>query len=260
MKLSISNIGWDAKQDNEMYAFLKEQGFAGLEIAPTRIFPENPYEHLDEAKVFAEMLKNKYDLIISSMQSIWYGKSENIFGSNDERQILIDYTKKAAKFAVITGCKNLVFGCPKNRNKPEGADLEIAYDFFKKIADYAKNLGTTIAIEPNPPIYDTNFLNDTLDAFNFAREIPGLAVNIDIGTIIHNSEDLQMISDNFDLVNHVHISEPYLAEIKERDLHKELQQILKAGNYQKYVSIEMKNPGNLDLIKQTVDYVRRVFG
>ena len=37
MKLSISNIGWTAQNDNVMYELLAQKGFNGLEIAPTRI-------------------------------------------------------------------------------------------------------------------------------------------------------------------------------------------------------------------------------
>ena len=39
MKLSISNIGWEKKDDKAVYQFMKKYGFTGLEIAPTRIFP-----------------------------------------------------------------------------------------------------------------------------------------------------------------------------------------------------------------------------
>ncbi|MCL2253306.1 MAG: sugar phosphate isomerase/epimerase [Lachnospiraceae bacterium] len=260
MKLSISNIAWNSECDEEMYLFLKEQGFNGLEIAPTRIFPLNPYEHCQEAAAFAEILHNEYGLAISSMQSIWFGKGETIFGSDRDRQVLLDYTFKAINFAEVIGCPNLVFGCPKNRNIPNNADMKIAYDFFGDIARYAKDHGTVMAIEPNPPIYDTNFINDSTEAFRFAEEICGLAVNLDFGTIIENSESLQVVSDNLDLINHIHISEPYLAKIEERDLHVELSKILKNGNYQKYISIEMKNPGGLLVVKQTADYIRRVFG
>lgn len=38
MKLSISNIGWDAEQDEAVYRLMGAYGFSGLEIAPTRIF------------------------------------------------------------------------------------------------------------------------------------------------------------------------------------------------------------------------------
>ena len=259
MKLSISNIAWDKIHDDEMYAFLKQQGFHGLEIAPTRIFPDNPYEHLDEAKAFSEMLESKYSLVIPSMQSIWFGKTESIFGTIDEHNSLLEYTRKAVDFAAVIGSRNLVFGNPKNRNKPDDADISLVYDFFSEATLYAKKQRTNIAIEPNPVIYGTNFLNYTVEAFEFAKQIEGLLVNLDIGTIIENSEDLQPITDSFNLINHVHISEPYLEKIIERHLHKELIQILKQAGYDKYVSIEMKNPGNLETVKETVEYVRRIF-
>lgn len=49
LRLSVSNIGWQAEDDREIYALMKEYGYSGLEIAPTRIFPENPYDRLTEA-------------------------------------------------------------------------------------------------------------------------------------------------------------------------------------------------------------------
>lgn len=112
MKYSISNIAWEKEYDGEMYSFLKENGVDGIEIAPTRIF-ENPYDRLEEAHLYSYMLKNKYGLTVSSMQSIWYGIGQNIFGTDEERQFLIDYTKKAVLFAESMGIKNLGFRLPE---------------------------------------------------------------------------------------------------------------------------------------------------
>lgn len=87
MKLSISNIGWAAKDDINIYVLMKEYGYSGLEIAPTRIFSNNPYDKLEDAKIWSENLKREHNFVISSMQSIWYGRSENIFGTENERKI-----------------------------------------------------------------------------------------------------------------------------------------------------------------------------
>ena len=54
MNLSISNIVWTKENDEFVYAIMKENGFVGLEIAPTRIFPEQPYNKLDAAKTWAK--------------------------------------------------------------------------------------------------------------------------------------------------------------------------------------------------------------
>ena len=76
MKLSISNIAWSSEYDLEMYDFLKEHAYLGLEIAPTRILPDSPYQRLSEAKQFKSFLETNYNLKISSIQSICFGKNE----------------------------------------------------------------------------------------------------------------------------------------------------------------------------------------
>lgn len=261
MKLSISNIAWSADLDVPMYEYLKDQGFAGLEIAPTKIFPENPYEKSEFAKAFAVRLREQYGLTIPSMQSIWFGKSESIFGNDEERKILIDYTKRAIDFAQAIRCGNLVFGCPKNRNIKDKSQYSIAVSFFKEIGGYAEKRGTVIAVEPNPPIYNTNFINTTEQAFELVKAVQcnGVKVNIDIGTIIENNESLDIISNNIELVNHIHISEPFLAQIEKRELHNKLKDILTAAKYDRFVSIEMKNLDNLELVKKSIEYIKEVF-
>lgn len=91
-KLSISNIAWNKQLDVQIYALMKEIGFNGLEIAPTRIFREMPYSRLMEAATWAEELKKQYGFVISSMQSIWFGRQEQIFGTEEEREVLLNYT------------------------------------------------------------------------------------------------------------------------------------------------------------------------
>lgn len=66
MNLSASNIGWTSDFDDEIYMFLSDNDFNGLEIAPTRIFPTAPYEQAKEAHLFALRLKNDHGLVISS--------------------------------------------------------------------------------------------------------------------------------------------------------------------------------------------------
>jgi sugar phosphate isomerase/epimerase len=261
VNLSISNIAWKLENDDELYEYLKEQGFSGIEIAPTRILPKDPYDALQKAKDFAATLKQNYGLVISSIQSIWYGKNEKIFGSEKERRILVNYTKKAINFASSIDCKNLVFGCPRNRVIENDNDINIAVSFFSQLGEYAKLNSTILSIEPNPTIYNTNFINYTKEAFEFVDIVKsnGFKVNIDLGTIIYNDESLQVVTDNIDLVNHIHISEPNLELIKKRKIHNELSNILKRANYQGFVSIEMGKRDNLDEVKETIKYIKDVF-
>jgi sugar phosphate isomerase/epimerase len=261
MKISASNIGWKKEYDEQMYIWMRNNGLSGLEIAPTRIFTEKPYDKCKEARIWADRLKDEYGLEISSMQSIWYGRNENIFVSKDERESLIEYTKKAIDFAKTIDCNNLVFGCPRNRNVPEGADILIAEEFFSILGEYACNAGTVIAMEANPPIYNTNYCNTTRQAIELVKRVgsPGFRLNLDIGTMIANDESIDDLDGTVDIINHVHISEPGLAMIKNRAMHSELKTLLKESAYDRYVSLEVKTQEDIQDIKEPILYIKELF-
>lgn len=260
MKVSISNIAWDKSKDEVMYDYLVHNSIDGLEIAPTRFIENNPYDNIEIAIQITESLKNKYNLSISSMQSIWFGRNENIFRDPNEFKELLNYTKKAVNFAAAINCPNLVFGCPKNRYLDDVSKYDIAIDFFREIGEYAYERNTTIALEPNPIIYNTNFINTTNEAFDFIKKVQskGLLVNLDLGTIIWNNENLLEIFNNICYVNHIHISEPNLLKIEKRDLHNTIRKLLIDKKYDKYISIEMKNYDDIKVIEETIQYINEV--
>lgn len=265
MRLSISNIAWPSDWDEQVYELMKRYGFTGVEIAPTRVFPQEPYADLCRAKIWKSDLFRKYGFVIPSMQSIWYGRKESLFQTQEERNILLDYTKKAIDFAKSLECTNLVFGCPKNRNIPDGIDAEEviqeAVRFFRELGKYAAALGVAIGMEANPPIYNTNYITDTLAAIALIEKVgsEGFKLNLDVGTMIENHEQLDELEDRVGLINHVHISEPGLKRIRERDLHSDLAKILRAGAYDGFVSIEMGKQ-DMAVIEETMGYVKEVFG
>jgi len=262
VKLAISNIAWLAEDDESVYQLMKKYGYTGLEIAPSRIIPDAPYDRLEDALKWKNAIQEK-GFVIPSIQSIWYGRTENIFAGEDERESLKNYTEKAILFAEAIGCPNLVWGCPKNRQVPEGVNEElaeqIAIPFFKELGQAAAEHHTVIALEAVPAIYNTNFINDTVTAIEFIQKVntKGFRLNLDIGTIIENKEACGMIRDNIDLVNHVHISEPGLKEIVKRQIHKELNDLLECLHYSRYISIEM---GKGNHIEKVMEYVANIFG
>lgn len=261
MKLSISNIAWDAYQDDAVYTLMKKYSYIGLEIAPTRILPEAPYDKIGAAEKWSKELKNNWGFTVSSLQSIWYGRQEKIFGKNEERQFLINYTKKAIDFAAAVGCGNLVFGCPRNRNLPEGADAYVAIAFFRELGDYAAAKGTVIGMEANPTIYNTNYINSTKSAIDLIRQVnsKGFLLNLDVGTIIQNGEDVAELINNVHLINHVHISEPGLKPIEKKSLHQKLKKILIDENYGGFISIEMAKVDEISVIVSALKYLGSIF-
>lgn len=262
MKLSISNIAWSNEQDEEVYDLMKQYGFSGLEIAPTRWYTENPYEHIQEAYEKYQELNRRYGFQIASMQSIWYGKNENIWTTVEERTRLVEYTKKAIDYAAALRCNNLVFGCPRNRNKPDGVDESEGIPFFHELGIYAEANNTVLALEANPPLYHTNYINTTGEACILIQKVDstGFRLNLDIGAMIENGESFDQLAGNWKYVNHVHISEPSLMPIQKRLMHRKLADILRQHNYSGYVSIEMGRQNSIEQISAIMSYVAEVFG
>ncbi len=234
-------------------------GSAALEIAPPRFIGDEPYTKTDEARKKAQDIHARYGLCVCSMQSIWFKRGEAICGSENERAALLNYTRQALGFADAVGCQNLVFGCPKNRRIEKEGDGAVLFDFFSEICSEAASHGSVIAIEANPPIYGTNFLNDTPSAVEFARSIgAGASVNLDFGTITYNKENLNDIGNNLDIISHVHISEPELAPIERRNEHRELAAVLREGDYRGFVSLEMRSVP-FECAYETAGYLAEVF-
>ena len=260
LKMCISNIAWNEAYDEKVYKYLSEKGVRYIEIAPTKLVGQEPYNKLEIAQKKVKELRKKYDIEIASMQSIWYGKTENIFANEKNYHNLLEYTKEAIDFANFIGCSNLVFGCPKNRNISNyEEDYPKAVKFFRELGNYAKNKKVIIAIEPNPTIYNTNFINTTKEAISFVKDIntPSIKINYDLGTVIENKESLKVLEDNIDFINHIHISEPNLVLIQKRNIHKELVKILKNKGYTKVVSIEMKEQ-SFNEVKKVINYVNEL--
>lgn len=260
MKLSISNIAWEEADDGRVCRRLLERGFQAIEIAPTLWFPQEPYCHGGEARERARKLWETWGLGVSSMQSIWYGRTERLFGTVAERQALLDYTKRAMDFAAQIGCGNLVFGCPRNRLRPEGAPEAPALDFFRACGEYAVSAETCLSLEANPPIYHTNYINTTAQALACVRSVdcPGFRVNADLGTMLCNGEPVSVLREGLPLVNHIHISEPGLVTPEHEDLWREVFAALDQCGCGSYISIEMCRSCGLPAVLDAIDRVARV--
>lgn len=263
MRISVSNIAWDAEDDEKVYKKMTEEGCSGLEIAPTRLIPtSNPYDlenvRLASCKVLE--IKKKWGFSICSMQSIWYGRKENIFGSNQERKYLYDYTCSAINFANAIDCPHIVFGNPKNRIKLNDEDNKIGENFIFECVNYAAKKNIIIGIEPNPIIYGTNYLNTTYETLELVKKInsPFLKVNFDVGSVIQNNESINLLSKNIKYISHIHISEPYLDQIIEREMHKELIKILINKDYKNWISLEMKKNG-LENLFDSLKIIKKAF-
>ena len=263
MKLGISNIAWDIKNNNIIYSLMREKGVEGLEIAPTKFFSENPYlVEKDILKKLNQELEEE-NLKTMSMQSILFGQNSLVmFEDMETRKKMLDYLKKGVVFAKNLGVKNIVFGNPKNRISTSSNDWKTGIEFFRELGNFAEKNGVIIGIEANPEIYGGNFITTTESAIKFVLECDckGICLNLDLGTMIENKEKLDVLNlIPIQKISHVHISEPYLELIskKNNELHKNLFIYLKKEGYKNYISIEMKyiEENNIENIEKCLEYI-----
>ena len=89
----------------------------------------------------------------------------------------------------------------------------------------------------NPTIYNTNYINTTQEALDLIGEVnsAGFRLNLDVGTMIQNSESAEILRGEVNLINHIHISEPFLKPIQERKIHSEIAEIFNASCSNSYI-------------------------
>ena len=117
-------------------------------------------------------------------------------------------------------------------------------------------------MEANPKLYGCEYINNTYEAISLIKKInkPYFKLNLDLGTVIANKEDLsEIISKNSNLIKHVQISTPYLKSIlKYKSEIKKLIYYLYKFRYRGNVSIEMleKKKKNLNDVSKSINLVK----
>lgn len=269
MKLGISNIAWDFKDDADYLGLLQRVKFRTLEIAPTKIWPDISQATQDTCVSYRKMA-NSYGLSIDSIQSALFGTSNlNIFTSPDDT---LDYLKNILKICSWLGITKMVFGSPKNRFIPETLSPETAYNqalvFFTKLATEAQQYNVTICVEPNAEEYGCNFLTNTGEVVSFIENVnhSHLKVHLDTGVLVLNHEDVKSaFSKASNYLQHIHVSAPYLGEITpHKHVYEELALLFKETKYSGNIIIEMKQQSqnsqeNYSVVKLSISLIQSIF-
>ena len=249
MKLAFSNIAWPIAREEEILGILQHTGISGIEVAPTRLWPDWSGASPLAAATYAGTLAAK-GFSIPALQAILFAKPElKLFGSDADREALSNHLQKVADLAAAFGAKSLVFGAPKNRQlgdlSPE-AGFAIAREFFKTIAPHYERRGVCLCLEANPPAYACTFVTDSLSAAQLVRAVnsPGFGLHLDTACLFLAGEDTgAAIQNNLDILRHFHVSEPFLDSFAHPKIdHTKVAAILRGARYREWISLEMREP------------------
>jgi sugar phosphate isomerase/epimerase len=268
MKLAVSNIAWPREQDGAVADLLLAHGVEGVEVAPTKLWPD-PTAATDAEIDTVRRTWADRGLPIIAAQALLFGKPElTLFDAADVRERSIDYLRRIIRLCGRLGAASLVFGSPKNRlvgRLDRAAVLRIAVKVFTRLGEIAASEGTCVILEANPPEYGADFVTRAGEAIELVRLVnhPGFRLHLDTACMtLAGDPPAATIADGFDLLRHFHVSEPQLGVVGQGPVeHAEFAAALKRLSYARWASIEMREtqPFSLDALAGAVDFTRRIY-
>lgn len=223
-ELAISNLAWNAAEDDAVAAVLRDAGVQAVEIAPTKVWPKPLEASLDDVRQYRRTWEDR-GLRIAAMQSLLFGQPDlRVLGSGDEQRETIAYLKRITEIAAELGAGPLVFGSPRNRlrgSMPINEAMDRCAPLFRELGDYADGVGACVCLEPNPPQYGCDFIITSDEGAELVRMVdsPGFALHLDLTCMVMAGEDPhQALARHRDLVRHSHVSAPKLGPVQFADV------------------------------------------
>ncbi|WP_417787160.1 sugar phosphate isomerase/epimerase family protein [Stutzerimonas xanthomarina] len=248
MKLSISNIAWDIEHDASVAELLSGLSINAIDIAPGKYFPVPEATSARETRKVRDWWGGR-DIQIIGMQSLLFGTvGLNMFGSAEIQNKMLNHLAAICRIASELGATWLVFGSPKNRDRSGLCDSkanDLSTAFFRRLGHIASDCGVTICLEPNPECYGANFMTSAHETLAVIKSVahPAIKMQFDTGALTITGEDpVALLSNESDLIAHIHASEPELVPLGSgKTNHSLMAEALKNHLPEHFVTVEMLN-------------------
>ena len=263
MKLAISNIAWEKHDEPQMLHMLKRYNVNGIEIAPTKIWPNWEGATQKNAEAYRKQMANEgFD--IPAMQAILFGRSDLQLFEPECHTNFLEHIKCVADLSAGLGAKVLVFGAPKNRRRGQISirrATEIASKFLYHAGEICIGSGCCIGLEHNPIEYGCDYITNVADARELVDLVnhKGLQLHLDSAGIHMCGGEITKAIKNAGSFIHYHISEPMLEPIENGKVdHSNAFKVLTEVNYTGWVSIEMKQLPKFEKIEGSLKVVKKL--
>lgn len=270
MELVVSSIAWTNEEEASIAEKLRELGVKHVEIAPTKLWDDPTQTTVEQARDYVDWWA-QYGIGVSAFQSMLFARPDlKLFESDANRQETVEYMSKFLELAGTMGAKKLVFGSPKNRQRgevPIEQANQIAGVFFDELGDVALKNNVILCLEPNAEQYGCDFITNAAEGDDLVRHVdnPGFGLHLDTACMALAGDDIgTSIRESKDILEHFHISSPMLGQVEARDDvdHASAAQALRAIDYDKFISIEMR-PGdtgtNVDRVERAVRFAQETY-
>jgi sugar phosphate isomerase/epimerase len=215
MKFAICNETFQDWPFEKAFAFARDCGYTGIEIAPFTI-------HEDARQITsgrrAEVRRQAVAAGLETVGLHWLlAKTEGFYLTTPDdavRKATGEYLSELAHLCRDLGGSVIVLGSPQQRNLIEGVTHEegvrLAADTVQGALPALEQCDVTLAIEPLGP-EEGDFLNLTTQAVELIEMIgsPHCRLHLDVKAMSSESTPVaQIIRDNGSLLKHFHANDP----------------------------------------------------
>ena len=246
MRFAFSNIAWSPPEDPAVIALLRDNGITGIEVAPTKLWPDWVGATPAAARTIKARLADA-GFEVPALQAVLFGRpTARLFGPEGVDEF-VAHLRAVATLAAAFGARAIVLGAPKQRARGALSHDEAtarAVPVLRGLAQAFADAGCCLCIEPNPVDYGCDFITDARQGAALVRAVdhPGFGLHLDAAGMFLAGDDLTALWPELGtLVRHYHISEPQLGGFAApRVPHARNLATLRQAGYAGWCSVEMR--------------------
>lgn len=269
MNFAICNEIFQGWKIADVIQFAAKTGYTGIEIAPFTIAKYVTDVSADERQKIRQAAAEA-DIAITGIHWV-LAQTEGLFLTHNDptvRERSAKYFCDLVDFCSDLGGNIIVVGSPKQRNVPEGATPQQAWDWAKETLSRAVaralHRGVTLCLEPLSP-QETNFINTAEEAVRFVKQFrsPSLKIILDVKAMSSESKPIpQIIEQSWPHFAYFHANDKNLKGPGFGDVDfKPIASALRDTGYEGWVSVEVFNfdEGPEAIATRSLDYLKKTF-
>lgn len=254
MRYAISNIALPAYDHIAHLNEVREIGYTGVEVAPSRVWKDTWHGLSDkDVAAYRTALENA-GLNVVGLHSLVFDHPElQLFGDTESVAATLDFMVHLSGLCRDLGGRTLIWGGGRRRGDvPSDDAFARAVEFMGTLCARTSDHGTVFCFEPLGP-KDSDFVNGLSEAraITDAVDRPNLKLQIDAKALVENGEVDQKVFDAArDQLVHVHANEPGLDVLGRSGTidHGEIGRMLAGIEYRGYVSAEQRMLSETDFM------------
>jgi len=268
MKIAICNELFEGWTLEDVFKYISELGYEGIEISPFTISDDVRKVRNKERREIRELASSYRLEVVGTHWPLVTPKGLHIIHPDENiRRLTRQYLCELVRFTSGIGGRILVFGSPNQRNVLNGVSYEEAWNYAKEIfsdcSRFAEDYGAIIALEPLAK-HLTNFINTAEEAIQLIKEVshPNFRLHLDVYSMLDEGKPLpEIIKGSKENLVHFHINDdnrlgPGFGKVNYPPIIKALEEI----NYRGFLSVEVFDfsPGPKKIASVSIENLKKL--